>query len=733
MRINYLRLLLCVLQVFFYSARVQSDESLLFQQISTHDGLSQNTVRSLLVDSKGFIWAGTLDGLNRYDGSRFVTYKPAFGKNPSLNDHRIRSIYEDKTGFLWVRKYDNTASCYNPFTESFINIYKEKSLISLDYTGLMEASDSSMWLWDSRNGCIQLQHRNGEIRVLYQSSASSVVKMVFEDSQKNIWIGLAQGLILIDKSKKFHLFFNKDNSHNFRRITESDGVIYFLTEQSIILRYDLRKKTFMQAIAAPENCTAQEFVFLNKKEVLLVTRNQGVLVLNLVTNTFNLHPFPESKKLNNSTQLITDSKGGLWLFDHTGILRHYNPKTGKLKELNLLPSNIIEVIDNERYNILIDSQDNYWITTYGNGLFKYDPFSGKLENYRFDDRVNSPASNYLLSIAEDFSGNIWLGSEYSGIIKVVKQKYKIEYIRPEIEKSPGSSNNVKVVFEDSNGNVWVGTKNGSIYLYDKSLKNSRCIQRNLNPYTIMEDHKKRIWIGTKGNGVYVYDILGKKEIFHFQNDGNIPGSLHNNSIFNILQDRHNRIWVATFGGGLDLLIDVDKDQNFRHFFDADGNLSFIRYLYEDKIGNIWAGSYGGLIRFYPQEFIANPQRYRVYNYNSDQPEGLNCNDIKTIFEDSKNRLWVGTAGGGLNLLVNNNARNKGHFVKYTKEQGLPSDIVTDILESRDNSIWIGTESGIARFNESQKTFTWQLLFGKCRNIESQWRHALGYIRRLYCL
>jgi len=135
---------------------IQRDEALAFKQISTQDGLSQNTVRSVIVDQRGFIWAGTLDGLNRYDGTRFLIYKPKFGKSISLNDHRVKTISEDAHGLIWIRKYDNTFSCYNPNNESFILAKNHSKAIAMDYGSQLFASDSSVWLWDNRSGCMQV-------------------------------------------------------------------------------------------------------------------------------------------------------------------------------------------------------------------------------------------------------------------------------------------------------------------------------------------------------------------------------------------------------------------------------------------------------------------------------------------------------------------------------------------------------------------------------------------------
>ena len=701
-----------LLLLLYQAAYTASDESLWFKQISTKDGLSQNTVRSILVDQRGFIWAGTLDGLNRFDGSRFITYKPQIGVKTSLSDHRVRSLFEDTDGYIWIKKYDNTFSCYNPQTETFIDLYYGNTVIPLIFTSYLETSEGSVWLWDNRNGCIKVTkntRRLPEIVFLANQGSSLLthynVEFVFEDSRKNIWVCTQNGINLVNSAHKIQSFFKDEKVSSFRKAIEVDGMVYFITDQNSIFRYSIVQRTFLPPIKYGLNCQFLDVVRLNRNELLLTTRSHGLLSLNIKNEAFNNNPFPNNSKINNSAQFIVDREQGIWIYDHSGVLRHYMPEKGKLEELHLIPPQIASVIDNERYMVYIDSRGTYWITTYGNGLFQYEPSTGVLENYRYNIQSNSPASDYLLSITEDQSGNLWVGSEYAGIIKVVRQNYKVQYIRPESENILGSSNNVKVIFEDSKENVWVGTKNGSLYLYNKTLKNSKCIRKNLNPYTIIEDDKNRIWIGTKGNGVFVYDITGTNEIFHFENEADNPASLSNNSVFNILQDRDKRIWIASFGGGLDLLNETSGQPAFKHFFYNEGNKSYIRYLFQDRQDRIWTGSYEGLICFNPEDFIKNPDNYKLYSFDSNNIDGINCNDIKTIYEDSRGQLWIGTAGGGLNLLVNDEyGETNGKFIKYTTKQGLPSDVVTAILESRDSVLWISTENGISQFDQKQKSF-----------------------------
>lgn len=688
---------------------IQHDETLAFKQISTQDGLSQNTVRSVIVDGRGYIWAGTLDGLNRYDGTRFLTYKPKFGKSVALNDHRVKTIVEDANQLIWIRKYDNTFSCYNHDNESFLLANNHSKQLPFNYANQLLASDSSIWFWDSRNGCMQVKWNEKTLDVSFLSEPTNSrlthigIENIIEDSQQNIWICGITGLNLISKDGSVQQFFQNETQYRFRRMVEHQGILYFITDASTIHRYDLKRKKFINQLVAPGQIRFLDGAMLNDKQLLITSRSHGLLRLNIQNESFDFNVFAEKRAFGNSPQLVTDRKKNIWIYDHSGYVKHFDPHTQRITELQLIPSQIISVIDNERYNFFIDSKDQYWITTYGNGLFRYDPSSGNLENYRYHPQSNSPASDYLLSIAEDKTGNLWIGSEYAGLIKVVKQNYKVNYIRPEANNLPGTGNNVKVIFEDSKENVWVGTKNGSLYLYNKTLTNSRLIHKNMNPYTIIEDHKNRIWIGTKGNGIYVYDAHGSRELMHFTNNENDSKTLGNNSIFSLLLDKDNRIWVASFGGGLDLFDESDGNKQFVHFFYDDGNKSFIRYLFQDSQGNIWAGSYEGLISFKPNELISNPNIYKLFSYNPNEEEGLNCNDIKTIFEDSRKQLWIGTAGGGLNLFQKDE-NGKGIFTKFTTKQGLPSDIVTAMLESRDSMLWISTENGIAQYNAATNTF-----------------------------
>ncbi|MFA9370198.1 MAG: two-component regulator propeller domain-containing protein [Labilibaculum antarcticum] len=694
--------------LFFFSI-VNAQESLLFNQISTKDGLSQNTVRSIVVDNMGFLWVGTLDGLVRYDGTRFITYKPQSGMPKRLTDQRVKEIHEDRDGFLWIKTYDNYYNCYNPQKECFIEFNFEGNTLPLLYTDYLETRNGDVCLWGD-SGWVKIEkNKEGIPKVVFISSSNSMklaednVNFVFEDSLNNIWFGCDLGLNRIDSSGKLDEFYKQDKYGVFRKAIEFNSIVYFLSDD-IIYRYDLKIKKFIDPFKISGDCSFRDIAQLNKAYLIVSSLENGLCKVDINTGAFYKNPLANPNPFIKSPRIIVDSRKGVWVYDDLGRMVFYNPATNKVKEMQLISPEVASVIDDGRYNVLIDSKGIYWITTYGNGLYQYNVEKDELTNYVYNKVENSPASDYLLSIDEDKFGNLWVGSEYAGVIKISKKKHNVKYINPEEYESIGTSNSVKVIFKDSGDKIWLGTKNGSLYVYDSQLRNKKRIGKNINPYTIIEDDKGRIWVGTKSSGIYIYDKNSYKLHHHFVHDDNKINSLCHNSIFDIIQDSDKRIWIASFGGGIDLVTEQGDFFNFKHFLNDKGNVSFVRCLQQDKKGLIWVGSYKGLISFAPEEFIKDSNLYTIYTYNSGHPEGLNCDDVKAIFEDSRGELWIGTAGGGLNLFDADSPDKQGAFIKYTKKEGLPSDIITSILESKDSVLWVSTESGLTHIEEDKNTF-----------------------------
>lgn len=678
--------------------------NLRFFQINTQNGLSQNTVRSILKDEKGFIWAGTLDGLNRYDGHRIITYKPHHGNTNTLADHRIADIHQGKNGFLWVKTYKNEYSCYDPKNDIFINYLPlEKQNINAEYRNLHESSNGDIWLWGGNDGCLKIEFKNSKLQatsVLNDTLCGSRknCRFIFEDSKNNIWIGGNKGLYC-NNEKGSRLII--DNTVITKKAIECHDHLYFQTNEALI-KFNQSTNQHQQIKSNFGDNEITNIEKLDGQYIVIVSDLTGAYLFDTQTNQFSKPNWAKDPQLQGKIEFIRDSNEGVWMYNNTGIVWYYNPMQKQVKKMSLIPPDVIKLIDLERYNVFIDSNELIWITTYGYGLYTYNLKTDELCNYRNIPSTNSIASDYLLDITNDEYGNIWIGSEYAGIVKVVQSGYNIDVVRPEEETSIGKNNNVRSVFCDSSSNIWVGTKNGNLYLYDKTLRTKKLIQNEINPYVITQAHENNIWVGTKGQGLYCIDNKTHQIKSHFINSSDV-NSISHNTIFTILVDKQKRMWIGSFGGGLNLMETTEKGTAFTRFFYDTGNLSYIRYLLQDKNGLIWMATSDGIIRFNPDELINNPNAYVNYKMDLTNEQSIGCNDIKTIFEDHVGNIWVGTVGGGISKYIPQSGTTHEHFITYSSENGLAGNVVSGIMEDSKQNLWISTENGISKMENNSNT------------------------------
>lgn len=672
-----------------------------FSQISSRNGLSQNTVRAIATDKNGFIWAGTLDGLNRYDGYNIRSYQSQISNPNSLADHRIRELFVDRDGLLWVKTYKGEYSCYNPLTDSFIQLSDEKG-VPLTYACLHESVRGEIWLWGSNNGVIRIRKCNGgkflQERMLMKNQKNGSNSFLFEDSKGIIWLGGEHGLKMVVPGRR-PVDYGSRKKYTFTKAVEVNGKVYFTTKESIILIYDMQTHRFREVLCK-QSAVFSNMAVLEGSNLLLITQNRGLLIYNTEKKVFVDVPLNSDKQLRGDLRLVTDRKHGIWLYNYSGMVWYYNPRRHSWKKMRLFPEEIARVVDLERYTVFMDTDGLVWITTYGNGLFCYDERTDKLSHYRNTTDASSLPSDYLLCVTEDRYGNLWVGSEYAGIIRIVKTPSYIRYVRPESPSIIGKTNNVRTLCESSRKEIWVGTKNGSLYVYDAMLTKVRCIGEGVNPYTMVEDARQRMWVGTKGNGIYVYDVNTGRELAHFKHREKDNSSLSNDVVFHILKDSENRLWIGSFGGGLNLVQESGGQVSFKRFIQSMGDKSLIRCLHQDRSGMIWAGSSDGLISFDPEKILKNKNAFVCYRKDLKQAYSLSSNDIKTIYEDSEGTLWIGTAGGGLNKLLHEAGALR--FKSFTVVNGMVDNYVLGILEHK-NDLWISSENGLSRFNKKQET------------------------------
>ena len=691
---------LLIFYLLFSVCPVFAIDNLRFEWISDRDGLSQNTVRCLMQDSKGFMWLGTINGMNRYNGKEFIVMQPQTGGFSPLPDNRMRSMLEDNYGYIWIRTTANIYCCYDPRLESFVDYDPENQVKNFFYA--QSFSNGDVWLWGPNDGCCRIQHKGKKLqsqRYNEKELGTKFVNFVYEDSLKKIWIGTNKGLFQVSDDKITRM----SEGANFFSVQELDNRLYFITNRNIIT-FDTRQQNFHPAIAFPGS---QPVSILNgtmhlNNGLIFIATSEDMIVFNTINSEFiSSRAFFRNQIVRNA-KFIIDNKGNKWIYNKTGVLWRYLSGS-QFSEISLIPQNVLQTIDLERYEIFHDKNDIIWITTYGNGLFALDLNNHQTYHYTMEN--SDLPTNHLLCVTEDNSGEIWVGTEYAGISKISLTNYPVKMLYPAPGEENSRSNAVRLIYEDIRGRYWVGTRTGYLYIYDSSFNKikTHLIPESL-PFCMEEDPSGNIWLGTKGNGVMVFPPSGDAPARTYQlHDPNIQNT-NSNNVYDIIRDSKDRMWLATFGGGLYLAERKGSEISFRGINAQKGTQNMVRVIRQDRTGLIWTGTNEGINVFDPDELIKDKDKYINFHFDVNDDRSINNNEVKAIFEDSKGRMWFGTTGGGLNLLVRDKTLEKSWFKHYTAKNGLSNEVIQAIIEDNEGYIWVSTERGISRFDSHTERF-----------------------------
>lgn len=662
------------------------------KQITMADGLANSTVRHFMQDSKGFIWMGTFNGLNRYDGNSFVTYSPSIDNSLSLADRKVYNITE-KNGFLWINLSTERYSCYDLKSASFVDFtgcgeFFEK------YTSRIFASNGDVWFWHDDNGARRVIYEDGLFRsVTYKlqhgNVPSNTINFVSEGEDGTIWIGTNRGLLQVIGDNNVLI----NNTENFHHKVSYQGSTYFCTSTGKIFIFDKSSSRLVQQSKfSPTDVRITGHFLLNNEWVIFTM--SGVYSYDFTKKETRTRPDLLGENVR-SANVIIDNKGNYWLYNHSGRMWYLNVQTGEKKVFNLIPREKLGHIDAERYSVVHDSRNILWISTYGNGLYAYDISKDELTHFTAGvDGFSHISSDYLLGVMEDRSGEIWVSVEFEGVSRItVLNEGSYRYF-PENPNLLDRSNTIRMVSRVNEDEMWIGTRRGGLYIYDIqfNLKHARR-DFHSNIYAVVKDDKGKIWMGSRGDGLCIDDVWYKKT--------SDPESLGNDNIFCLYKDSKQRMWVCTFGGGLDLPIKEDNGYIFRHFFTDNYNQRQTRSICEDKNGRLWLGTSNGVYIFDPDSLIADPKAYYHYNYGTGK---LRSNEIKYIFSDSRGDIWIATSGSGVSLCIPGNDYGDLEFKHYTIEDGLCNNVVQSIVEDRQGNIWLSTEYGISKFVYSDKIF-----------------------------
>ncbi|MBN1791484.1 MAG: response regulator [Bacteroidales bacterium] len=723
---------ICLVWLLFLPARINGQYIFRFEHIGTEEGLSQNTGSSILFDSKGFMWIGTWNGLNRYDGFAFKIYKGQSENSKIFTNNRVTDLWEDNKGFIWVETYDGYYHFFNPVNETFSTIPQYVDYVAnSEITCFLQYTDDIVILGSSGAGIFILQYDEG--KETYSVSqyidrgnfalSNNSVRFIYADKSRNLWIGTKRGINYLsykDIERKRYNFQHQFVNSAFTAVCDGGKDIWFGTEEDGIFIFDrtTAKYRFINRQTTPEIPSERIAILYKTKTGKIITgfTGKGIMVSNIFGKNWISVPF-HGKTL---TGVYEDRYFQLWLTAVEFGVSRLDINTLKSKYYVLTPEVIKHLTDLERPQLYEDKNNNLWIGLHGGGLALYQRKSDSFQFFRNDPKnPNSISSNIVHSIAEDNSGQLWLGTGQflGGLEKVILENSAFTHQLVEKEREDMLDNVVRAIMEDKNQNLWVATKAGRVHLYNSSLEKIAIFDslpgigkesvRN-NTYSLLNDCKGYLWIGSKGDGLSVstQSILDKQinysklrfKRFKFSPDDST--TLGNNNINSICQDSASNIWIGTYGNGLSLIQNpYGKDVKFIRINEENSNLSsnLVRYLLVDRQGNLWIATAFGL-NFLDKADIER-KNYQFTNYFRDPSDknSLSYNDVVHLFEDSRGRIWLGTFGGGADLLEIRNGQ-KGTFRHFTSENGLSNDVIFGILEDNEGSMWFSTENGLIKLN-----------------------------------
>jgi PAS domain S-box-containing protein len=620
-----------------------------FHQLRVDDGLSQSCVLAILQDSKGLIWFGTQDGLNKYDGYNFTVYKYNEQNPKSLSDNFILSLYEDKSGTIWIGTQSGGLNKFDRQTEQFTHYtYDPKSITSLgNDTVLSIYEDKFGVLWvGTDGGGLNRFNRETEQFIHYthnpeehNSLSNNTVLSIYEDKFGILWIGTGGGGL-----------------NHLNRETE-------------------RFTHYIHNPAIPDS-----------------------LSHNTVLSIYEDH----SGKL-----WIGTNGGGLNKFEReTEQFTHY---VHDLHNSNSLSDNTISAIAEDQFNNLWLATSSWYGNSYGIALDKFDPEINKFTHYTHNPaNPNSLSENTIASILIDESDILWIGTGFSGINKLDTKEYKfLHYKHEPTESNSLIDNHISSINAGKNETLWIGTYNRGLdkfnrkaghfthYTSDPNTTNSLS---NNNIWSVYEDLSGVLWIGTLSGGLNKLEPETGK-FTHYMHEPNNPTSLSDDTIWSIYEDHSGTLWIGTFNGGLNKF--DRKTRKFTYYVHVPNNPKSLSdnnvfSIYEDQSGTLWISTFNtGL-----NKFDRNTAEFTHYKHESNHLNSLSYDRVLAMLEYPAGTLWLGTYGGGLDKLDIATET----FTHYTEKDGLPNNSVVGILADDEGYLWLSTGKGLSKFNPKTEKF-----------------------------
>jgi len=600
---------------------LQAQHTLRFERIGRNEGLSQSSVNCMLRDKEGFMWFGTQDGLNLFDGKKFRVFQNQPGDSTSLSNNYIVSITEDEEGALWVGTMTGGLNRFDKRTERFRAFLHSEQLNSIsENTVWTVLSDGEGNIWSGTSkGLNKLNIKNKRFRTyrpVPNDTTSLVTDMVvslFKDKRGRIWVGTVEGLCMINRARDSFIRFNNPFENELKganliwSISETpEGDIITGTNNGVYL-LDVNTGNYQRILGSPDesqlvawsvNALQKGYIWTGSDRGLFRIQIPGNKVQSFLNNAAN----PGSLSNNNVWCLLTDPSGFLWTGTNDGICK---TKTTEplFHLLSDKPGSPLRLSSSRIMAVLEDKKGNLWIGTDGGGLNCVSPDRKSVKVYNTSN--SGLINDNIWSLAADKKGNIYIGNYQGGLHCWDARTDKIQAF-PFNRNDEHSLSNPRVLalLVARDGSVWIGTRGGGLNRYFPETGHFKVYQHAPDdPYgfpsntvlSLAEDPRGQIWVGTHEGGLAMF--IPAKETFRvFRQNPSEPGSLSDNNIWALELDSKGRLWIGT-QGGLNVCDQPLEKQVFRYFTTRNGLKSnMVLGLNEDSEGNLWISSFSGLAK-----------------------------------------------------------------------------------------------------------------------------------------
>lgn len=659
-------LLLCVFIFITYTINAQKNIS--FEKITVEHGLSQSMVFSIAQDKQGLLWIGTQDGLNKYDGYRFNTFRFDPNNTRSISNSSVSSLFCDSKNNLWIGTWGGGLNLFKPENNSFEKFQNEPS-------------------------------KKGSI-------GNNRISCILESSRGDIWIGTAGGgLSKFILGKKIFVNYNTENSilsHNriWGIAEDKNGFLWIATEGGLD-KFDPTTEKIINYKSSYGNNQSLIFnrvrcVMVDNEGMIWAGTEKGLSKLNPLTGKFT-NFYSSSQNANSlSTDIINalfeDAQGNIWIGTYDGGLNLFNRRLSTFGHYKNNPDDSRSISNNDVRAIFQDKSGNIWIGTRGGGINKFNPDYGTFEHIKSSSFTSNSISNSnIRSIYEDEKNNLWIGTSEGGLNRIDGKTKKVTRYLAKGQNSI-THNRVTAIHPSKNGIIWLATDGGlskfntSTGIF-KSYRHNSKIKKSISHNQIVslaEDRSGNIWIGTYGRGVNIFDT--SNETFdNIKHDSANPFSISGNEVLSLLVDRKGNIWIGT-SDGLNLFDPKTKSiTKFKNEPGKNGTLSnnTIWSLAESKEG-IWIGTSFGL---------------NLYDNSSKtfssltEKDGLPNNVIYGIIPDA-GTIWCSTNKG-----ISRYNLSEGKFTNYNVHDGIQSNIFNlgAYHKGKSGKIYFGGINGVTAF------------------------------------